>query len=202
MGHPCCNEHECKQPLRKVFDEFCPSHQFLGSLCCIDSCSLPREPGFRTCATSKHRLEEKRRMSLATSGSYRRRPGAVSSRRTYQKDSDNTESSGSARRSSKGVRGVFSRRWTHNEQLMVRPCGIIIGRATFYAAESVSGVHVSLIEHFSHDVIEADLTRLPNRRSSTVFSLAIFQVYSPTFSFSTLHAGYANISRIGLTTTR
>ncbi|KZT50698.1 hypothetical protein CALCODRAFT_444209 [Calocera cornea HHB12733] len=34
----------------------------------------------------------------------------------------------------------FGRRRTHNEQLIVRPCGIIVGRATFYGAESLSAV--------------------------------------------------------------
>ena len=40
------------------------------------------------------------------------------------------------------LKGRFSRRWTHNEQLFVRCCGIIISRATFYGSEGVSGVKV------------------------------------------------------------
>lgn len=38
----------------------------------------------------------------------------------------------------------LSRRWTHNEQLFVRCCGIIIARATFYGSEAISGVKASL----------------------------------------------------------
>lgn len=45
----------------------------------------------------------------------------------------------------KRLKGAFGRKWTHNEQLMVRPCGVVIGRATFYNAESVSAVKVSEI---------------------------------------------------------
>ena len=41
------------------------------------------------------------------------------------------------------LKSVLTRRWTHNEQLMVRPCGIVIARATFYEAESVSNAVVS-----------------------------------------------------------
>lgn len=37
---------------------------------------------------------------------------------------------------------VFHRSWTHNEQLILRPCGVFISRATFYQAEAVSGVKV------------------------------------------------------------
>ncbi|THV06144.1 hypothetical protein K435DRAFT_816015 [Dendrothele bispora CBS 962.96] len=38
------------------------------------------------------------------------------------------------------MRAQFGRRRTHNEQLLVRPCGIIYARATFYGAEAVSNV--------------------------------------------------------------
>ena len=35
------------------------------------------------------------------------------------------------------VTAHFGRRQTHNEQLMVRPCGMIIARATFFGSETV-----------------------------------------------------------------
>ncbi|KAH9856809.1 hypothetical protein C2E23DRAFT_866135 [Lenzites betulinus] len=38
------------------------------------------------------------------------------------------------------LRAMFGRRRTHNEQLIVRPCGVIIRRATFYGSESVRQV--------------------------------------------------------------
>ncbi|KAI0042629.1 hypothetical protein FA95DRAFT_1635974 [Auriscalpium vulgare] len=34
----------------------------------------------------------------------------------------------------------FGRRRTHNEEIIVRPCGVILARATFYGAEAVSNV--------------------------------------------------------------
>lgn len=40
------------------------------------------------------------------------------------------------------LKARFGRRWTHNEQLFVRCCGIIISRATFYGSEAISGVKV------------------------------------------------------------
>jgi len=37
----------------------------------------------------------------------------------------------------------FGRHQTHNEQLMVRPCGIIIARTTFFSSETVPQTVVS-----------------------------------------------------------
>jgi hypothetical protein len=38
---------------------------------------------------------------------------------------------------------LLSRSWTHNEQLMVCACGIILARKTFFKSESVTKVKVS-----------------------------------------------------------
>jgi hypothetical protein len=38
----------------------------------------------------------------------------------------------------KKIKAQFGRRRTHNEQTLVRPCGIIFARATMYSAEAVS----------------------------------------------------------------
>ena len=48
----------------------------------------------------------------------------------------------------KTIRARFDHRRTHNEQLCVASCGIILGRATFYGSEAPNGVHVS--ETLSH----------------------------------------------------
>lgn len=42
------------------------------------------------------------------------------------------------------VTAVFRRSFTHNEQLLVRPCGVIISRCTMYQSEAVSGVKVTV----------------------------------------------------------
>ncbi|KAK0443244.1 hypothetical protein EV421DRAFT_1903743 [Armillaria borealis] len=36
------------------------------------------------------------------------------------------------------VVGRLNRKWTHNEQLFVRPCGVIVSRCTFYNTESLT----------------------------------------------------------------
>lgn len=45
------------------------------------------------------------------------------------------------------IRAQFGRRRTHNEQVIVAPCGMIIARETFYGAEAVSTVVVSQVLH-------------------------------------------------------
>ena len=40
------------------------------------------------------------------------------------------------------LRSLYSRQRTHNEQTLVRPCGVIFAQATFFGAEAVSNVLV------------------------------------------------------------
>jgi hypothetical protein len=44
------------------------------------------------------------------------------------------------------IRAQLGRRRTHNEQIIVAPCGIIIARETFYGAEGVGSVIVCQTE--------------------------------------------------------
>jgi hypothetical protein len=39
---------------------------------------------------------------------------------------------------------MFGRRRTHNEELCVASCGVILGRATCYGSEAPNGVRVCL----------------------------------------------------------
>ncbi|KAJ6485282.1 hypothetical protein DFH09DRAFT_949028, partial [Mycena vulgaris] len=47
---------------------------------------------------------------------------------------------GKPEKGNKTVRARFGRRRTHNEQLCVGSCGVILGRATFYGSEAPNGV--------------------------------------------------------------
>jgi hypothetical protein len=47
------------------------------------------------------------------------------------------------------VKAQFGRRRTHNEQTLVRPCGVIFARATMFGAEAVSNFLVMLKNAFS-----------------------------------------------------
>jgi hypothetical protein len=45
-------------------------------------------------------------------------------------------------------KALFGGSRTHNEQILVRPCGVIVSRATFYNAEAVSNVLVRILYQF------------------------------------------------------
>lgn len=126
VGHPCCNVQDCKEPLSRVTDEFCHRHIDRGSDCCVRGCVMPREPGYRTCNMREHRDEELKRQ--------------MRGRKMARAAKDGSRGQGGKKKS---VLGSFSRKWTHNEQLMVRPCGVVVGRSTFFGSENVIGVKVS-----------------------------------------------------------
>lgn len=44
-------------------------------------------------------------------------------------------------------RARFGRRRTHNDELCVASCGVILGRTTFYGSEAPSAVRVCLIQY-------------------------------------------------------
>jgi hypothetical protein len=48
----------------------------------------------------------------------------------------------SVQKKGKKAKAFFGRRRTHNEELAVMSCGVIIGRATFYGSEAANGVLV------------------------------------------------------------
>lgn len=101
--------------------------------CCIAGCYEPRTPGSKTCVKIEHR-------SAATARAERGRKKP----RKRRENAEEVETSPSKPKKPPKLQGVFNRKWTHNEQLMVRPCGIVIGRATFYRSESVTGVKVRM----------------------------------------------------------
>lgn len=183
VGHPCCSERDCKTPLDKVTDEYCPDHRYLGSLCCVTSCTNPKRAGFRTCDVDSHRKEEARR------GENKGRRKKARKRGTQEGESfaisgegveDDTRPSRPA-----SVKGVFSRRWTHNEQLMVRPCGIVVGRATFFSAESMTGVKVC----HSDVLLRYESYFIPTSCSYRIYFPLIFPESNPPLSSSTTLAG-------------
>jgi len=46
------------------------------------------------------------------------------------------------------LRVQFGRKYTHNEQLFVAPCGVIVAQETFYHSEAPSAVVVSVRYQF------------------------------------------------------
>ena len=165
IGHPCCGVHDCKVPLANYRQRFCPEHASFDTKCAIVDCSLPHAQGHKTCDFPEHRVLEnsyfrqgnamfqlKARLSAAGVTI----PGDSAARSTEEDSEVIIESvptsTGCGRKSESGnckLRACFGHRWTHNEQLIMRPCGIILSHGTFYGSEVVSAVNV----HSSPNII-------------------------------------------------
>ncbi|KZV82042.1 hypothetical protein EXIGLDRAFT_627600, partial [Exidia glandulosa HHB12029] len=141
VGHPCCsftNEDQgpCREPLRQSKDRYCPSHLHLMQKCAFRDCSKPRQQGFQTCTSKEHRATEEALPKPGASIFQLKDRLHLTSEAAAARKAD--KKSGQHGANKKG-KAVFRRTWTHNEQLAVRPCGIVISRATMYQAEAVSG---------------------------------------------------------------
>lgn len=153
VGHPCCCVHNCQTPLGSQRHRFCPNHSNLHFQCAIIGCSQATSESWRTCTLPDHRaLETQKReegravfhlrakLSRALGGT--NIPPPLSEEEfldeIVETDVPATGSSTSAPR----LRSHLTRKWTHNEQLMVRCCGIIIARATFFGSEAITSVKV------------------------------------------------------------
>lgn len=170
IGHPCCSVAHCAEPLLNVKrDRFCKGHQYRHTVCAVDECENNIAAGYLTCDDPTHRqLEEKRQ--LRNAANFQMRAQLQRTSVSNPPDEDLTESLQAdgepldegieegmtvdvevnlcPQKPESGNRKViarFGRRQTHNEQLMVRPCGMIIARATFFGSETVPQTVVSII---------------------------------------------------------
>ncbi|PIL28517.1 hypothetical protein GSI_08555 [Ganoderma sinense ZZ0214-1] len=157
IGHPRCQVYHCTERLRSPRDRHCPTHRALDTVCAIVGCEEPCTDGKRTCSEPDHRsveedrqrqghalFELRRRLEARHMASSIRGLTAEDARMLDDDDTDMDEpptSSNVAGKEPKSrqakVKTTLTRRWTHNEQLLVRPCGVIVSRCTFFEAESL-----------------------------------------------------------------
>jgi hypothetical protein len=164
IGHPTCGVHDCDIPLESQKHRFCPKHKSETNICVVTSCSSAVDKGHRTCSIPEHRkLEEynavhnkamfqlKHRLArLKTSQPTEAIPDTAAQSLNAVTTLDDEEilidqdgiCDGKPDKGNKAVRARFGRRRTHNEELCVMSCGVIIGRATFYGSEAPNGVRV------------------------------------------------------------
>lgn len=157
----------CLNPLPKVNSRFCADHEVsLKGWCIAQPCKALAEPGSKVCGNEDHmaameafQAKKKKNFSLK---SMLNRPGsnlpsdptvhlnpltaeiidldeilqADESDRAHEaaRDGGEAKPKGSA---------SLSRNRTHNDQLIVGTCGIILSRKTFYNAEAPSALRVS-----------------------------------------------------------
>jgi hypothetical protein len=161
IGHPCCGVHDCKMPLASQRSRFCPQHDYMKQVCSVTMCSQPCNAGYKTCSIPEHR-------QLEAAGNERRTAMFQLRKRLERLNSPHIEdalwSAASAQEAEQGddpipvaecddkppegnakLRIRLNRRRTHNEQLCVSTCGVILGRATFFGSEAVNGVVVNSV---------------------------------------------------------
>lgn len=153
VGRPCCGVHNCRRELRTPQDRWCAGHQSWELFCVVEGCSVPHRLGCRTCelhasveehflATSKAIFTLRARLQRAQVA---HPTDAIAPDAAVDEDIEAEVPGPCPDKTAEGnhrVRARFGRRRTHNEQLIVRPCGIITSRETFYGAESVPQVVV------------------------------------------------------------
>jgi hypothetical protein len=155
VGHPCCSVHDCKIPLERVKDRFCPTHHNESLLCVIKTCRNKASEGFKTCVDPDCRSVEdylrqrnKAMFQLKKTQPYLQRHAAEEGIADIGEGDEAVDEEGNGAKSGSGNvkrKGRFFRRWTHNEELCVSSCGVILGRVTFFGSEAPNGVKVSLI---------------------------------------------------------
>lgn len=145
--------------LPSVKSRFCQEHESRNRECCVVTCLAPSSDGFQTCADPAHRkLESRANEQNKAMFQLKRRAARGEAIANAGKSSLNVldedvvgdaEDSQAAECTSKPGQGnrtfkaYFGRKHTHNEELAVASCGIILGRATFYGSEAPNGVRVS-----------------------------------------------------------
>ncbi|KAL0563087.1 hypothetical protein V5O48_018989, partial [Marasmius crinis-equi] len=146
-------------------NHFCQEHSPEEALCCISGCKEKARRGHRSCAVEAHaKLEERyvakgkaafqlqERLSRAR-GRHPDNSTPISIPGDEDGDTEDVEAAlvddngsfvppeaATRDKPLSHVKGVFGRKRTHNEQLLVYPCGVIAARETFFHSESLPSV--------------------------------------------------------------
>ncbi len=174
IGRPCCAVHDCKVNLTSKRDIYCPEHAYLAQQCAIIGCELPRVPPTQTCTLEAHQAVERAYRSDANRAIHKLRARlrnngvSVPGEPTAAEEMDDEVLVSCAQRPDDttvvlcasatcdekpsgtditGIKGRFGRRRTHNEQAIMRPCGVYLSRATLFGSEALSGVKVRVRNH-------------------------------------------------------
>lgn len=61
MGHPCCGEFRCREPVQSTRGRrfYCPTHDHLHFVCAIVGCDNPVVEGSKACAVPAHQEMER-----------------------------------------------------------------------------------------------------------------------------------------------
>ncbi|KAJ7594982.1 hypothetical protein C8J56DRAFT_777583, partial [Mycena floridula] len=152
----CCSvAGNCHEDLASSKDRFCPSHAYKKKECFVESCRSPARSGHYSCPEPSHveREDVQRKKAQKSYRELSKRAHRAGISRTVLAGQDSDHCIGSFLPSTLDepdseespdplpeLRGGLARKKTHNEQLFVMACGVIIARATFLQAEGVASV--------------------------------------------------------------
>jgi hypothetical protein len=167
IGHPCCGILHCQTSLVSNRHRYCPSHDGHHHICAVEGClqpvasrSSPDDPARLTCDIETHAALEKQHKQRGSAffqlrGKLQRahvaHPVDSDAAQPTAEEVEEMEFDGNAdsacpsklEAGNRKIRALFGRRRTHNEQIMVRPCGIIVARQTFFGSETTPQTVVS-----------------------------------------------------------
>ena len=167
IGCPCCGILHCQTPLTSNRHHYCPSHDGHHHICAVEGClqpvasrSSPDDPARQTCNIEAHAALEKQHKQWG-SAFFQLRGKLQRAHVAHPVDSDAAEPTveevkemeldsnadsacpSKPEAENRKIRALFGRRRTHNEQIMVRPCGIIVARQMFFGSETTPQTVVS-----------------------------------------------------------
>ncbi|KAF7288473.1 hypothetical protein HMN09_01389500 [Mycena chlorophos] len=153
IGHPRCRIEKCRNPLESMKDKLCTTHAHLADRCLAHNCENKAPRGHITCSIPAHRAKEEEHKRAAEPAfldlDRRLTKDGVSTQTPRRKaTSTSTQHRSTPSKRSGPIKLDLTRFWTHNDQLFILCCGVIISRTTFYHDEGVSSVAQFLISTF------------------------------------------------------
>ncbi|KAF8585112.1 hypothetical protein K439DRAFT_1616199 [Ramaria rubella] len=158
ISHPCCAIHDCKIPLVNAsWDVYCPAHLGYESKCAVTvSSHWALEVAYHKKGSAFFQLHD--RIPGVWVGSPEKSITGGSRDGEYAMMVEAEDIAGAnpvvLECDEKAVQGNHKlhaqfRQWrTHNEQLIIRPCGVIVSRTTFFGSEAISSVREFVLATF------------------------------------------------------
>ncbi|KAF8583376.1 hypothetical protein K439DRAFT_1348921, partial [Ramaria rubella] len=131
LGHPCCAVHDCQEPLYSQCDIYCVRHAHKNRECVVVECTRLREGDWKTCA-GKAWGEGDEEMYVDCDGMILEEDTVL---HEYEVSCAGKTAAGNQK-----IQARFGRQRTHNEELCVATCGVILECTTFFGSEAPNGV--------------------------------------------------------------
>ncbi|RPD55286.1 hypothetical protein L226DRAFT_468844 [Lentinus tigrinus ALCF2SS1-7] len=155
IGRPCCGVHDCQKPLPSQRARFCTSHADLNNECAVIGCKARVTPGHQTCEEPSHRTIEdpanrsslfvlRRRLERLKAFTVEQADDGMGATDELVEVDEDGECPSKSDEGNVKPRARIGRRRTHNEQIVVATCGVVLGRATMFGSEGIDGTRLFL----------------------------------------------------------